>query len=230
MNSRLVVDKQEGLKEFGDAGLSAEPAWVRALARFFSYLFHPVFIPVMLVWYMVFQNPYLFAGFSSMDKTKVLIQAFVMFSFFPIVTVLLLKGLQFISSFQLKTQKDRIIPLVACGIWYFWIWYVWRNLPDYPKLSVQLTLAIWISSSLALLANIIMKISLHTISAGLMLTFVLLLTLAGFPSMGIYLSIAILITGITATSRFIVSDHRPLEIYAGLIVGAISMLIAYQFG
>ncbi|HRG83398.1 MAG TPA: hypothetical protein PLO99_12860, partial [Chitinophagaceae bacterium] len=132
MNSRLVVDKQEGLKEFREGGLSPQPPAIRMAARFFSWLFHPVFIPVLLVWFMLYRHPYLFAGFSGMDKTKVMIQAFVMFCFFPIVTVLLLKALKFISSFQLHSQKDRIIPLVACGIWYFWIWYVWRNLPDYP--------------------------------------------------------------------------------------------------
>lgn len=229
MNSRLVVDKQEGLKEFSPGGLSPQPAPIRMMAKFFSWLFHPVFIPVLLVWFMLYRHPYLFAGFSDMDKTKVMIQAFVMFCFFPIVTVLLLKALKFISSFQLHTQKDRIIPLVACGIWYFWIWYVWRNLPDYPKASVQLTLAIWISASLALLGNIIMKVSLHAISVGLMLCFMVLLALAGDLNLGIYLSMAFLITGITCTSRLIVSDHHPVEIYGGLVLGAASMLIAYIF-
>ena len=230
MNSRLVVDKQEGLREFREQGLAPQPAGIRMAARFFSWLFHPVFIPVLVVWFMLYRHPYLFAGFSNLDKNKVLIQAFVMFTFFPVITVILLKALKFINSFQLNTQKDRIIPLVACGIWYFWIWYVWRNLPDYPKASVQLTLAVWISASLALLANIIMKVSLHAISVGLMLCFMILLAFSGGLHYGVYLSIALLITGITCTARLIVSDHTTAEIYGGLALGAVSMLIAYQFG
>lgn len=230
MNSRLVVDRQDGLKELRPGGPLPQPAFVRVAARFFSYLFHPVFIPVLVIAFMLYQHPYLFAGFSGFDKIRVLMQAFVNYTFFPVVTVLLLKALNFISSFQLDKQKDRIIPLIACGIWYFWIWYVWRNLPDYPKASVQLTLAVWISASLALLANIIMKISLHAISVGVMFCFMILLALSTDVPMGIHLSLAFLITGITCTSRFIVSDHNGAEVYGGLALGTLSMLLAWTLG
>lgn len=230
MDSRLVVDKQEGLKEYRPEGLAPQPVPVKWAASFFSYLFHPVFVPVLVVWFMLYRHPYLFAGFSDTDKIKVLIQGFVMFTFFPVVTVLLLKALKFINSFHLNTQKDRIIPLVACGIWYFWIWYVWRNLPDYPQAAIKFTLAIWISASLSLMANIIMKVSLHAIAAGVMLTFIILLSLSQGLNLSIYISAALLITGIVCTSRFIVSDHRPAEVYGGLALSAASMLVAWQFG
>lgn len=230
MSTKLVVDRQEGLREFREKGLAPQPAAIKMVARFFSFLFHPVFVPVYVVAFLVYGHPYIFAGFSESNKIKVMIQAFVMFSFFPIVTVLLLKALKFISSFQLTTQKDRVIPLVACGVWYFWIWYVWRNLPDYPKVSVQLALAIWISVSLALMANIIMKVSLHTIAAGVMLTFVILLAFSQPLNFGLYISIALLVTGVVCTSRFIVSDHSPQEVYGGLVVGVVAMLVANLFG
>ncbi|HUR67144.1 MAG TPA: hypothetical protein VMZ03_12410 [Chitinophagaceae bacterium] len=229
MSTKLVVDKQEGLREFRDTGLSPQPTAIKLIAHFFSYLFHPVFVPVYVVAFLVYGHPYIFAGFSESSKIKVMIQAFVMFSFFPIVTVLLLKALKFISSFHLTSQKDRVIPLVACGVWYFWIWYVWRNLPDYPQVSVQLALAIWISVSLALMANIIMKVSLHAIAAGVMLAFIILLALSQTLNFGFYISIALLVTGVVCTSRFIVSDHSPQEVYGGLFVGIISMLIANWF-
>ena len=156
--------------------------------------------------------------------------AVLMFTFFPVVTVLLLKALKFIKTFHLTTQKDRIIPLVACGIWYFWIWYVWRNLPEYPQSAIHLALAIWISASLGLMANIIMKVSLHAISMGVMLAFILLLAFTQPLNFGIYISVALLIAGAVCTSRFIVSDHFPKEIYGGLFVGVISMLLANLFG
>jgi len=230
MNSRLVVDKQVGLQELRESDQPNQPLVIRLLARFFSWLFHPVFIPVMLVFFMVFIHPYLFAGMGSNHKILVVVQAAAMCTFFPLVTVLLLKALDFIKSIQLTTQKDRIIPLVACGVWYFWLWYVWRNQPDYPQQAVQFALATWISASLALMANIIMKISLHTIAAGVMLTFMIQLALTQDLNFGIWLSVAIGVTGIIATSRFIISDHTPSEIYGGLALGILSMLVAHQFG
>jgi len=115
-------------------------------------------------------------------------------------------------------------------VWYFWIWFVWRKLPEYPSTAIQLTLAIWISVSLGLMANIIMKVSLHAISMGVMLTFILLLAFAQQIHFGMYISVSFLIAGAVCTSRFIASDHSPKEIYGGLFVGIISMLAASLFG
>ena len=91
-------------------------------------------------------------------------------------------------------------------------------------------MAIWISASLGLMANIIMKVSLHAISMGVMLTFIFLLAFSQQLNFGIYISVAFLIAGLVCTSRFIVSDHEPKEVYGGLAVGVISMLIAGWVG
>lgn len=230
MSTGLMVDEKNELKETRNPDFPIQPAGIKGIATLISYIFHPVFVPVYIMLFIVYVHPYLFAGFSELDKTKTMIMAAMMYTFFPIVTVLLLKALKFINTFYLTTQKDRIIPLVACGVWYFWIWYVWRNLPEYPHEVVQLALGIWISVSLGLMANIIMKVSLHAISMGVMMTFILLLAVSQPINFGIYLSVAFLITGFVCTSRFIVSDHFPKEVYSGLFVGAISMLAAYFLG
>lgn len=230
MSTGTMSEEENQLHTGGLYDQQEQSVIVRGFANLISYIFHPVFVPVYLVYFMVYIHPNLFAGFEPLYKTRTMAMAFVMYTFFPIVTVLLLKGLKFISTFQLTTQKDRIIPLVACGIWYFWIWYVWRNLPDYPAEAVQLTLAIWISVSLGLMANIIMKVSLHAISLGVGLTFILLLAFAQPLNFGVYISVALLSTGLVCTSRFIVSDHTSKEVYGGLLVGVFSMLIAYFVG
>ena len=227
MSTRLTLEGENQLQEIRKMEFPRQPAAIRLAAKIISYLFHPVFVPVYVVWFLVFIHPWLFAGFTYRDKILVMAQAFVMFTFFPVVTVLLLKALKFINSFHLTTQKDRIIPLIACGVWYFWIWYVWRNLPEYPKPAIQFALAIWISASLGLMVNIIMKVSLHAISMGVLISFILLLGLSQELNFSIYISAAILITGLVCTSRFIISDHTQKEVYGGLSAGIISMLIAY---
>lgn len=233
MNTRLIVDEKNQLREMRDAGLPAQPLIIQWIAKIISYIFHPVFVPVYIVLFMLYVHPYLFAGFTPWDKTRVLLMGLLMFSFFPIITVLLLKALNFINSIFLKTQKDRIIPLVACGVWYFWITYIWWNSNKIegsftiPKEAVQLALAIFLASWLGLMANIKMKISLHSISMGVMLCFIFLLAFSQPLSFGIYLSVALLIAGLVCSSRFIVSDHTAQEVYGGLALGAFAMLVAY---
>jgi len=230
MTTRLTVDSDNQLHELRENTLSKQHIAIRLAAKMVSFLFHPVFVPVYIVVFLLYVHPYLFAGFSEWDKSLVLIQAFVMFTFFPFVTVLLLKALKFINTIYLHTQKDRIIPFVACGIWYFWIWYVWHNLPDYPREAIVLALAIFIASSIGLIANIYMKVSMHTISIGVMVSFILQLAFNQSINFGIYISFAVLIAGLVCTARLIVSDHTPREVYSGLMIGIFSQLIANWVG
>jgi hypothetical protein len=230
MSAGFIIDEENQLRVVRNNDFPPQPPAIKLVAKIISYIFHPVFVPMYIVLFMVYVHPWIFAGFSGMEKTKTVMMAALMYTFFPVITVLLLKALKFINTFNLTTQKDRIIPLVACGIWYFWIWYVWRNLPEYPQSAIQLALAIWISASLGLMANIIMKVSLHAISMGVMLTFFFLLAFTQSLNFGIYLSIALFITGLVCSARFIASDHEPKEIYGGLVVGMVSMLVAGWLG
>ena len=228
MNTRLIVDNTNQLQELKEPDYSENRA-VRLMAKIISYIFHPIFIPVYILLFLLYIHPGVFAGFSGWKKSLILIQAVAMYGFFPMVTVLLLKALKFIDSVYLDTQRDRIIPFIACGIWYFWIWYVWRNLPDSPKEIVILSMAIFLSSSIGLLANIYMKISMHAIAMGILISFTTLLAFTQAVSFGVYISVSFLIAGLVSTARLIVSDHSQKEVYAGLLAGFIALLIAAGF-
>lgn len=229
MNSRLIVDSEQGLTENSGQPGPEMPPFLRSLAHIISYIFHPVFVPVYITAWLVFIHPYFFAGFSPFDRSRTLIMAIMMYCFFPLVTVGLLKALKFIDSVFLNTSKERIIPLAACGIWYFWIWNVWRNLPDYPEAAVTLSRGIMLSVFMAWLGNIVMKVSLHAISMGAMLGYFIWLGLQGGFPMGIFIAIGLLITGLVLTSRFIVSNHSNKEIYGGLALGLFSIWVAQLF-
>jgi hypothetical protein len=226
MSTRLVVDRSSHLQEIRDTGYQPPNKIVRAIAHLISYIFHPLFVPVYLAWFLINVQPYLFSSFTASDKILTVIRFFIMYSFFPLVTVLLAKGLGFLDSVYLKTQKERIIPYIACGIYYFWMCYVLRNQPQFSKEVVQLSMAIFLASSIGLMVNIIMKVSMHAISMGILVVFMGLLALTQSGSYGVYLSVAILLAGLVCTARFIVSDHTPKEIYVGLLVGAASQLLA----
>ncbi|MBI5858171.1 MAG: hypothetical protein HZB42_11065 [Sphingobacteriales bacterium] len=232
MTTRLMVNEKNQLREMRNSDSPSQPVITKWAAKIISYLFHPVFVPVYIILFILYRHPYLFAGTSSWDKTRILLMSVMMFSFFPIITVLLLKALNFINSVYLKTQKDRIIPLVACGVWYFWITYIWWNSNKMegsliiPKEAVRLALAVFAASWLALMANIKVKISLHAISMGVLVTFIILLAFSQSFGFGIYISAALFIAGLVCTSRFIVSDHSPIEVYGGLALGVLAMLVA----
>lgn len=229
MDSKLVLNSENELRETIDH----QPKTQKIIATLLSYLFHPVFIPVYVIYFLVFMEPFLFVtlGLEPADvviraKMGTLLQAIVNYTFFPLITVLLLKATGFIKSIRLKERKDRIIPFIACNIWYFWIWYVWRNLEAIPKELVVFSFAVFMASSIGLLANIYMKISMHGIALGTATAFLCLLGFEYGPGMYLYIAIALLITGLVSTSRLLLSDHSAKEVYWGLAVGLSGLLIA----
>jgi hypothetical protein len=202
-----------------------KPSVGNLLARGISLIFHPVFQPVILVAFLLFSDTStLFLGFRPAQRWMILGQAFTLYTFFPLVTVGLLKALGFLESVQLKTQRERVIPLIAIGIWYFWIWYVWKNLPDHPIELVRFALAAWTTSWIGLMINVRMKISLHTIGAGLILTFLFLWAWQHSYGAGIYLPIACIWAGSIGVARLRISDHTQMEVIVGYLLGAATMI------
>ena len=233
MSTGLMIDSKNELKEIRSRFFPKQPVALRLFANIVSYIFHPVFVPLYVIYFIAFVHPYMYSGFPDRVKyTAVMGASFMAFTFFPLVTVLLLKGLNFIDSIFLKTQKDRVIPFIACMIWYFYLWYVWNNFGktrdavDMPAEAVQFAFAVFFSTIVGLMANISIKISLHGISMGIVTTFFVLMAIAQPLNFGVYLAVVFGITGLVCTARFIISDHTPQEVYLGLVAGAVSMLIA----
>jgi len=228
MDSQLIVDEKNNLLQVRSLK-EKQPASLRIAAKIISYIFHPLFIPVYLSWLAVESQSFLFGVFSEWEKTIFISRFGVMYVMFPLVSVLLMKALGFVSSIHLNTQKDRIIPYVVCMIYYWWMWYVLHNQPEYPKQFVILSFAIFLASIGGLMANINIKISMHAIGAGIMAAFVMLLGFSQDINFGVYISISILLAGIICTARFIDSDHTAKEIYVGLLVGVLALILAVKF-
>lgn len=226
MSDQLYVTEERGLQDWDNEPAKNVHPVLKALSVLISYLFHPLFIPVYLIAFMIVTPPY-FLGFDERMKWLIIVRFFVIYSFFPLVTVLLSKGLGFVESLYLRSRRERIIPYIACGIYYFWMWYVLRNQPEYPRELVLLALGIFLASSLGLIGNIYMKVSMHAISMGIMLAFMGYLTLTNSGQLIPYFLLAVLITGLVGTARLLASDHRPAEIYVGLFIGLLCQIIAF---
>ena len=206
-----------------------QPVVIRLLAHFFSYVFHPLFIPLYVTGFLIFIHPGYFSGFSNFDKGRTLFSIGLNTILFPGITVLLLKGLKFIDSIFLRTQRDRIIPYIASGTFYFWMFWVLKNQTIYPLIIVSFMLGVCISAFAALMVNIYSKISMHAIGMGGVIGLFLVIMKSNSMLMTWPLAVAILIAGIVCSSRLIVSDHSAREIYQGILLGVFCQLAAAFF-
>lgn len=205
---------------------SFHPA-VRATAKIISYLFHPLFIPVYVGWFFV-RVLRLFNALDDWHQTLLLVQFFVNYTLLPLVVVLIAKGVGFIDSIYLKTQRDRIIPYIAVMIFYFWVWYVFRN-QGFPKESILFSFGAFLSICFGVFVNSFFKVSMHALAMGVVITLLLILSLESSSNFGPFVSVGLLIAGLVCTARLVLNDHRPFDIYAGLFLGALAQLIAWLF-
>lgn len=206
------------------------PIIIKWGAHLFSFVFHPLFIPTIVAYYLIFvQNGY-FIGMQADEKGMVVIRVALNTIFFPAITVVLLKAVGFIKTIFLKTQRERIIPYVATNIFYFWMFLVFNSQPEIPRILTSFIFGIFLSSSFALIANIYFKISMHALGMGAFMGLMVIIVFSGF-SYVVFLPamIVFLLTGIVCSSRLIVSNHTPLDIYAGLLFGILCQFIAYTF-
>lgn len=199
----------------------------RFWAYFFSVLFHPLFIPFYAVAFLIVYHPSYFSGFSDYTKTMLLFSTALNTIFFPALAVLLMKGLGFIKSVFLHTQQDRIGPYLANMIFYFWMARIFFKFePQLTPVLAAFMTGVFLTTSVALIANIFYKISMHALGCGGLLGIFLIIMNSNSMLMTWPLSIALLITGIACSSRLLISNHSPKEIYSGLLAGLICQFAA----
>ncbi|HXR82872.1 MAG TPA: hypothetical protein VN722_01055 [Hanamia sp.] len=203
------------------------PLVVKWLAHLFSFIFHPLFIPVIAAWFLAYVQPGYFTGISPHEKNLIILRVGYITIFYPALTVLLLKGLGFIKSIFLKTQRERIAPYIATNFFYFWIFLVFRNQPEVPSILTSFIFGAFLASSVALITNIYFKISMHALGVGSLCGLMLIIIFSGF-TYTVFLTVMIifLITGLVSTSRLIVSDHKPFDIYSGIILSILCQMVA----
>jgi hypothetical protein len=210
--------------------LSAPPLhapYLRAAAQFLSYIFHPLFIPGAIAAWLLLQHPLYNLLLEETIRVRLLAMVLLNTILFPALITFLLWRLGFTKSLQLETQRERIFPLVINIIFYFWAWNVSRNLEDVPIPLVQWLLGGFLCASAAMFTNIFMKVSLHAIGMGGLVTFSVLMTLTDpfFPSW--MLPLTLMIAGLTGTARLLREAHMPGEVYGGYLAGAICQVAAW---
>lgn len=201
---------------------------LRGPSRVVSYIFHPVFMPTIMAILVSYLNRSAFAALDMPHRMQLLGNIALNTIFFPILSTLLLKALGFIKSIQMHESKDRIIPLIATMIFYFWAYLIMKNVQAPLSLRVLMLGAFW-GVIAVFIANIFIKISMHTAAAGGVLGIVLVVMMISHINLFLPLLVALLIGGIIGTARMVLQAHKPSEVWLGYLVGVVVQLAAYWY-
>jgi hypothetical protein len=197
------------------------------LARFISVIFHPVFVPAMMFAVLIFFCPSALFGIAEKQKVWWLITMSYTSVLFPLLTVFLMWRLKFITSMNMPTDRERLGPLIASMLFYFWVFWLFHKQFHAPQLIQTLLFGVFLTTVLSFLGTIFFKISLHAAAWGGISMFGIFCILNQIEYALPIFCIALLLAGIIASARLYLNEHKPYEIYMGFIVGIIGQSIAY---
>ena len=212
----------------------------KVLAICISNLFHPLLVLTYMLILSILINPYAF-GVSQIGEGKTSLYLLSIFGstvVLPAISILLMKNLDMIGSWDMKDRMDRIGPFLAAGMWYISLCYNFYQLPDMPVLVKSAFVGVTIALFFSFFLNLFSKISIHAVGMGALIGFILVsMLLSNYNSISIgewtihiylVLFIIIFLAGIVGSARLILEDHLPNDLYGGYLVGMATQMIALQ--
>jgi membrane-associated phospholipid phosphatase len=211
----------------------------RLFAWIISAISHPLLVLTYGLILIIGFNPYLFGAADLYDELPLILICFAYTFLLPFISILFMKLIGLVASLDLQTREERIGPLIICIVFYTWFYInVYRN-ADVPIVVGVFTLGSVVALSISFLITVFSKISLHTVAWGGLLGLVVnLLWSFGYHTLPIFnwnihsrvvLIVLVLISGLVASARLILSAHSSRDIYGGFLVGFTSQLIAIRF-
>lgn len=197
---------------------------MKAFAQVISSIFHPLVMPIIGLFIIFNTDSYI--NYAVDDNNKLITIALITIYtlIIPSFITLLLYFTKMIKSFEMNSQKERIIPYLFTIICYVITLYQLKQAPV-PPIIYNFMLGATLSIMLAFIINIRWKISAHMIGigglVGALFCVAILLEIYITP----YLIGTIFIAGLIGSSRLVLKAHTPAQIYIGFFVGIFCQFI-----
>lgn len=195
---------------------------MKNFASFISYIFHPLLVATygcLLIFFGLTGSIYYV--FTPLKLKLIITVTVFAFTFLlPVLNMLILYKLNYISSLKLEKRRERIFPLIMTALCYFGLFYMVYDLGIWPAVKLFI-LGAGICILCAAIIHVWWQISAHMIGFGGLIG--ALLALSYFLQMPLFavLSLAIIVAGTIGFSRLYLNSHTPAQVYAGFIFGCL---------
>lgn len=199
---------------------------MRLLSKLISYIFHPIFLPIVgTVSYFLITPKY-----STIElKSGNILPIFILTIIIPILSFFILKNIGVVSSVFLTKPKERRYPLIISLILLLMI--LLKVIPDNYTIELYFFFLglIAATSTCLFLLFIRFKTSLHMMSMGSLLMFLIALSFHFERNIVVAISFMLFASGVVATARLYLKAHTRAELLIGFLVGIMSQLLTIKF-
>ena len=192
----------------------------------FSYLFHPLFVPIYAV-----LSFFLFSGqnFSYPEVYLLIIQLVIITIFIPLTFYYLLLSLGKVDSIMLADKEQRKLPLTIHAVLLYVLTQKSITLESWMELYFFFFGSL-ISTMLALMMVFAgYKVSLHMIGTTALTTFLIGVSLHFQVRLVMPIVVLVLCNGLVASSRLRLRAHTMQELVLGSLIGVIPQAALLYF-
>lgn len=198
---------------------------LKTVAKFFSYVFHPLVIPTLGMIIIFNSNSYVnFAIPYELKREVIILVGFYTFVI-PTLFTLFLQNRGYIQSLEMETTKERIIPYGFTIIFYFFTIYLMMK-ALIPPIIFNFMVGALVSVILAFVVNLKWKISAHMIGIGGLTGALIASSFLLNVNLLSYITLCILISGLVASSRLFLNAHNPGQLIIGFFMGMICQIFS----
>ena len=187
-----------------------------------SYLFHPILFPLLATLFYLFSSP----RFTS-KRTKIVLVLVVFFGTYllPIMLLAFFKKLEMIQSFQLQSIDERKFPVLFFSFLAILVGRLFFQIQVVDNLAL-----FFIAGGISFLVLYSLlwfqfKVSIHTLSIGGFIGFLINLSLVYHHNHLFSIAFLFLLFGVVAKARLKLKAHTFSEVLWGLVLGVFSQLL-----
>lgn len=195
---------------------------LKKILPIFSYILHPIFIPVYAALFYLFYKE---DAFTIQEKYFVLFQILIITFIVPILFFLLLKSTGNVKSVMIPDTSQRIIPLTLLS--FLLILLVKRSIviSRYPELHFFFLGGLFSTIFALIYAIFKVKVSLHMMAISGLTVFIIGLNMHLQLHNPYWPALFIFLTGIVGSSRLEMNAHTYKELIIGFFVGIIPQVL-----
>lgn len=192
----------------------------------FSYIFHPIFIPVYAAMFYFFLND---SYYTDLEKYFALFQIIVITIVLPILLYFVLRTAGLVDSILFSDLSQRKIPLVIQCFLAILLVKKSITLEHFPEFHFFF-LGGLLSTLLALILLFFrIKASLHMVAISALTIFIIGLSIHNQTRNINGIAFLVLMNGFVASSRLEMKAHTPKELVIGLLLGIIPQMLLLGF-
>lgn len=199
---------------------------MKKILPIFSYIFHPIFIPVYTALYYFFFND---SYYTNPEKYFAVFQIVIITILLPILFFFVLRATGQVDSIMISEISQRKIPLVIQCFLTILLVRKSITLDHYPEFHFFF-LGGLLSTVLALVLLFLRtKASLHMIAISAFTVFVIGLSIHNQTRQITTIAFLVLMNGFVASSRLEMKAHTTTELVIGFLLGIIPQLLLLRF-